>query len=103
MNALAITSMKEYCTKALSQPQNSHSSVGTMKNGTNSGPTKPHTPLATMLKDTTNSRANWAMPMNTSIVQYSKLAVSDHASGCSSAFHRVFRDSCAFWTDRPLM
>ena len=40
MNALAITRMNEYWMNALSQPQKIHSSVGTMKNGTNSGPTK---------------------------------------------------------------
>ena len=38
MNAFAITSMNEYWMNALSQPQKSHSSVGTMKNGTKSGP-----------------------------------------------------------------
>src|ERR1051325_6609720 len=43
MKAFAMTSMNEYCTNALSQFQNSHSSVGTMKNGTNSGPTSPQT------------------------------------------------------------
>src|SRR6476620_7784726 len=32
MKALAMTSMKEYWTNAFSQFQNSHSSVGTMKN-----------------------------------------------------------------------
>ena len=45
---------------ALSQPQNSHSSVGTMKNGTKSGPTRAQTALAIMLKETTNISANCA-------------------------------------------
>ena len=45
-NAMATTGMNAYWTKALSQPQNSQSSFGTMKNGTKSGPTSAHTALA---------------------------------------------------------
>ena len=48
---------------AFSQPQKSHSSVGTMKNGTKSGPTRAQTALAIMLNETTNSSANCARPM----------------------------------------
>ena len=40
MKAFATTGMNEYWMNAFSQFQNSHSSVGTMKNGTNSGPSK---------------------------------------------------------------
>src|SRR6476620_3702462 len=69
MNAFAMTNMKEYWTNALSQFQNSHSSVGTMKNGTNKGPTSPHTALAIMLNETTNRRANCASPITINIVQ----------------------------------
>ena len=36
---------------ALSQPQKTHSRVGTIKNGTKSGPTKLQTALAIMLKE----------------------------------------------------
>ena len=94
-----MTSMNEYWMNAFSQPQNSHSSVGTMKNGTKSGPTRPQTALAIMLKETTNSSANCARPMTISISQYSRFARIDQASGCSSAFQSVFRLCCAFWID----
>src|SRR5258706_4378946 len=69
INAFAITSMKEYWMKAFSQPQKIHSSVGTMKNGTNKGPTKAHTAVAIMLKEMTNRSANCARPIKMSIVQ----------------------------------
>src|ERR1022692_1996955 len=55
MNALAMTNMNEYWMNALSQPQKSHSSWGTMKNGTKSGPTKAQMALAIMLNETTNT------------------------------------------------
>src|SRR5581483_4754498 len=100
MNALAMTSMNEYCTNAFSQPQNSHSIVGTMKNGTNNGPTRPHTALAIMLNDTTNNSANCASPITISIVQYRRLASSDQASGCCIAFQSVLRFCWASCTDR---
>src|SRR6266851_101307 len=45
-NAIAITGMNEYWINDLSQPQNSQSSFGTMKNGTKIGPTSPQTALA---------------------------------------------------------
>jgi hypothetical protein len=38
--------MNEYWMNALNHPQNSQSSFGTMKNGTNSGPRRAHTALA---------------------------------------------------------
>ena len=50
MNALATTGMNEYWMNDFSQFQNSHSSVGTMKNGMKSGPSSAHTPLAIMPK-----------------------------------------------------
>ena len=49
---------RRYWTNALSQPQKSHSSVGTMKNGTKSGPTSAQTALATRLNETTNRSAD---------------------------------------------
>src|SRR4029077_12192820 len=44
--AIATTGMNEYWINDLSQPQNSQSSFGTMKNGTKIGPRRPHTALA---------------------------------------------------------
>ena len=41
-NAIATTGMNEYWMNAMNHPQNSQSSWGTMKNGTNSGPTSAY-------------------------------------------------------------
>ena len=54
------------------------------------------TALAIMLNETTKSSANCARPMTMSSSQYSKLASSDHASGCSSEFQSVLRCCWAF-------
>ena len=43
---MATTGMNEYWMNDLSQPQNSQSSFGTMKNGTKIGPSRPQTALA---------------------------------------------------------
>ena len=45
-NAIATTGMNEYWMNDFSQPQNSQSSFGTMKNGTKIGPSSPQTALA---------------------------------------------------------
>ena len=57
MKALATTGMKEYWTKALSQFQNSHSSVGTMKKGMKRGPSSAQTAEAIMPKEMTKRTA----------------------------------------------
>ena len=57
-NAIATTGMNEYWMNDFSQPQNSHSSFGTTKNGTKIGPSRPHTALAIRPKAiTANDRA----------------------------------------------
>src|SRR3954454_450660 len=102
MNASAITGMNEYCTNAFSQFQNSHSRVGTMKKGMNSGPSSAHTADAIIPNDTTNMTANCARPMTINMVQYSRFARMDHGSGCSNAFQSALSVCCASWIDRAL-
>src|SRR5688572_11711145 len=102
MKAFATTGMNEYCTNALSQFQNSHSQLGTMKNGIKSGPRSAQTALAIMPNETTKSSANCARAIRRSISQYRRFARIDQGSGCSSAFQSVVRLSCAFCTDRAL-
>ncbi len=43
---MATTGTNEYWMNDFNQPQKSHSSLGTMKNGTKIGPRSPHTALA---------------------------------------------------------
>src|SRR4051812_10511767 len=68
-NAIATTGMNEYWMKDLSQPQNSQSSFGTMKNGTKIGPSRPHTALAMRPKAITARDSAFATAMRTSTVQ----------------------------------
>ena len=51
------------------QPQKSHSSLGTMKNGTKIGPRSPHTALAISPKAMTASDRPFAKAMSSSIAQ----------------------------------
>src|SRR4029450_9247771 len=69
-NAMATTGMNEYWMNALSQPQKSQSSFGTMKNGTKIGPSKPHTALAISPKAMTASDSALASAMSSRTVQY---------------------------------
>src|SRR2546428_2916358 len=69
-NAIATTGINEYWMNAFSQPQNSQSSFGTMKNGTKMGPSKPHTALAMSPKAMTASESAFARAMSNRTVQY---------------------------------
>src|SRR5213075_178186 len=73
--------MNEYWMNALNHDQNSQSNLGTMKNGTNSGPTSAHTALAIRPNATTASETVFAIPTTSSRTQYSRLARIDQASG----------------------
>src|SRR5882762_10437015 len=68
-NAIATTGMNEYWMNDLSQPQNSQSSFGTIKNGTKIGPSRPHTALAMRPNAITASDNAFARAMRTSTVQ----------------------------------
>src|SRR5919106_1555297 len=81
-NAMATTGMNEYCTNDLNQPQNSQSSLGTMKNGTKIGPRSPHTALAMRPNAMTASEIALATAMRRSTAQYIRLARIDQGSGC---------------------
>src|SRR5581483_2614532 len=80
-NAYVTTWMKAYCTNALNHDQNSQSNFGTMKNGTNKGPSKPHTAVAIRPKATTPKETIFAMQTAMSSTQYKRFAKIAQASG----------------------
>src|SRR4029077_8917879 len=67
--AIATTGMNEYWMNDFSQPQNSHSSLGTMKNGTKMGPRSPQTALAINPNAITASERAFARAMSNRTVQ----------------------------------
>src|SRR3989454_9380591 len=68
-NAIATTGINEYWMNAFSQPQNSQSSFGTMKNGTKIGPSKPQTALAISPNAITASDKAFASAISSRTVQ----------------------------------
>src|SRR6476620_763632 len=90
-NANAITGTNEYWMNALNQDQKSQSSFGTMKNGTNIGPTSAHTALAISPNATIAKEITFATVTTISSSQYRRFARIDHASGCTNWRHRASR------------
>ena len=67
--AIATTGMNEYWMNDFSQPQNSQSSFGTMKNGTKIGPSSPQTALAIRPNAITASDSALARAISSRTVQ----------------------------------
>src|SRR5829696_6846055 len=83
--AMATTGMNEYWMNDFSQPQNSQSSLGTMKNGTKIGPSNAQTAEAMRPKAITANDRAFATATSNSTVQYRRFARIDQASGCMKA------------------
>ena len=89
-NAIATTGMNEYWMNDLNQPQNSQSSLGMMKNGTNSGPSNAQTALA-ISRDLTKVHQWYAEKF---AYMLGKLKAIDEGGGKSLLDNMLF-----FWTN----